>query len=397
MNGSHIPCACTTHTLCTDTVLDKPHQAHINLIANKCLFVVEGTSAVLHTRHLNATTTFENQDPVLTYNIVTSPRCGWLELQVKYNPKNESTWRWEPISRQQKANSFTQSDIDNNLVRYVHNSSVELVRSRDIFHFHLQSANLTGPAGNFCIQVLGKETLQQLVNVGNISVLEGGSTVIREVVHNSSLPIFFNKAIDIEQLGITYVLEQFPIYGEFRINGRPLIDNSFTLSDIRNGLLVYMHSGSENHADSFTFFAEFRSSLNWPTRSPYRTILMEACIVITPVNDHEPVLKARQVSVPEGGWVRITPAMLNIEDHDLPRDTINIFLRQSRRNQPEPWTPTGHFAFYDHKIVPIRHFTMQNISDGQVIFVHHLNGSAPLIYMQYLRVDDGEHTILSVC
>ena len=235
------------------------------------------------------------------------------------------------------------------------------------------------------------------MNVSNISVLEGGSTVIREVVHNSSLPIFFNKEIDIEQLGITYVLEQFPAYGEFQINGRPLIDNSFTLSDIRNGLLVYIHSGSEYHADSFTFFAEFRSSLNWPTRSPYRTILMEARIVITPVNDHEPVLKARQVSVPEGGWVKITPAMLNIEDHDLPRDTINIFLRQSRRNQPEPWTPTGHFAFYDHKSVPIRSFTMQNISDGQVIFVHHLNGSAPLIYMQYLRVDDGEHTILSVC
>ena len=358
---------------------------------------MEGTSAVLHTRHLNATTTFENQDPVLMYNVITSPRCGWLELQVKYNPKNESTWRWEPISRQQKANSFTQIDIDNNLIRYVHNSSVELVQSRDIFHFHLQSANLTGPAGNFCIQVLGKETLQQLVNVSNISVLEGGSIVIREVVHNSSLPIFFNKEIDIEQLGITYVLEQFPAYGEFQMYGRPLIDNSFTLSDIRNGLLVYIHSGSENHADSFTFFAEFRSSLNLPTYSPSRTILMEAHIVITPVNDHEPVLKARQVSVPEGGWVRITPAMLNIEDHDLPRDTINIFLRQSRRNQPESWTPTGHFAFYDHKSVPIRSFTMQNISDGQVIFVHHLNGSAPLIYMQYLRVDDGEHTILSVC
>ena len=236
------------------------------------------------------------------------------------------------------------------------------------------------------------------MNVSTITVLEGQSVVIRESVLSSSLapPIlveWLEEQIGIEHLGITYVLERPPVSGELLLDGRPLKNNSFTLNDIRSGLVTYNHSGSENHIDSFTFFAESRSRLN-EIRLPDRTTHVEANIVIIPMNDHKPVLKLGNVSVPEGDWVVITPTMINIEDEDLPKDTINIFLRQPTLEE----NPTGHFAFYEHAMVPIRSFTMQNVSDGQVIFKHHLNTTAPLTYMQYLRVDDGNvnHTIQEV-
>ena len=373
-----------------------PHEAHINLTTNECLIVVEGTSSVLRTKHLNGTTTFEDQDPVLTYDIVTPPRYGHLERYARYHPGSNSTWLWDPLS---PLSSFTQKEIKNNLIRYVHDNSTQPLQATDVFQFNLRSTNLSGPAGNFCIQVLSYETLQQpniVVNVSTITVLEGHTVVIQESVLSSSLapPIlieWLEEQIDIEQLGITYVLERLPSCGEFLLDGRPLSNNSFTLGDVRNDLVTYNHSGSENCTDSFAFFAESRSHLN-EIRSPDRTDLMEADIVIVPVNDHKPVLRVGNISVPEGGWVVITLAMINIVDEDLPEDTINVFLRKKEEH------PTGHFAFYKHAMVPIRSFTMQNVSDGQVIFKHHLNNTAPLTYVQYLRVDDGNvnHTIREV-
>ena len=147
-----------------------------------------------------------------------------------------------------------------------------------------------GVGCNFCIQVISYQTLQQpniVVNVSTITVLEGQSVVIRESVLTSSLapPIlieWLEEQIGIEHLGITYVLERPPAYGEFLLDGRPLKNNSFTLSDIRSGLVTYNHSGSENHIDSFTFFAESRSRLN-EIRSPDRTTRVEANIVIIPI------------------------------------------------------------------------------------------------------------------
>ena len=380
----------------------KPHQAHINLTTNECLFVVEGTEVVLLPRHLNTTTSFGEQDPVVTYDIITPPRYGRLEVQVRYNLSNELDWYWEPImiSRQRSANSFTQMDIDNNQIRYVHSNSAQPIESSDTFQFHLRSTNLTGPAGNFCIQVLSYETLQQpniVVTVGNVSVLEGRSVVIDETVLDSSLspPIlieWLEEEIGIEKLDITYVLERVPALGEFQVDGRPLINDSFTLSDIQRGSVTYIHRGSENHADSFVFFAESRSSLKLPIRSPDRTPSMEASILITPVNDHEPVLTVGQVLVPEGGWVRVTTVMINIEDADLPRETISILLRNPKDGE----MPTGHFALGDHTMDPVRSFTMQDIFDARVIFVHHLNNTAPLSYVQHLKVDDGEHIVRPV-
>ena len=356
---------------------------------------------MLCTRHLNTTTAVAEQDPVVAYDVVTPPRYGRLDVQVRYDPKNDSAWHWEPISRQQNANSFTQRDIDKNQLRYVHSNSVQPIEARDMFQFHLRGANLTGPSGNFCIQILSYETVQQLsivANVGNISVLEGRSIVINETVLNSSFspPIlteWLEEMIDSENVEIAYVLERLPALGEFQVDGRPLINDSFTLSDIRRGSVTYIHWGSENHTDSFVFFAESRSSLNLPTHFPDRTTpSTEANIWITPVNDHEPVLTAGQVLVPEGGWVRITSVMIHVEDADLPKETINIVLRHLRPNNPGE-IPTGHFALGDNTMNPIRNFTMQDIFDARVIFVHHLNNTAPLSYVQYLKVDDGDHTI----
>ncbi len=378
-------------------IIVNPYEGHINLTANTCLFVVEGTAEILQPRHLNAITDFEDQNPTLTYDVVHPASHGRLEKIWQVQPHNVSTWQWLPIDESEHENSFTKEDVTSGYVRYVHDSR-QPVATSDRFQFQVRSTNLTGPEGEFCIRVIPYETLQRpnlVVDVGAIVVAEGGTVVVDEAVLRTRLspPILIDwleESIGIEQLGIVFVVPPAhgPLSGELLVDGLALQNDSFSLVELLQGRVSYAHNGSEVHSDSFHFYAEARVTEGLPIRPPQPTGVLPVSVSVIPVNDHAPEIQQDVVIAPsEGGFVVITPEMLRVTDEDLPGDQVIIYIRKKGLEYP-----TGIFVFSSNKNVEVKSFTMDDIYEGRLRFEHTLNSSAPLGYSQYLRVEDGNYT-----
>lgn len=374
-----------------------PYEGHINLTANRCLYVVEGAPAVIQPRHLLATTDFQDQSPTLTYDILSSPSHGTLERLEEFDPHDESTWQWEPIDEVVKnKDSFTQAYINASRVRYVHNNSILPVVERDSFEAHLRSTNLTGPELSFCIHVIYNETFQQSnidIEVGDIHVVEGGEAelILNATFSPSIFADWMEQEIAIGQLAVTYVISPRPLYGEIQVRGEP--HDTFTHTDLQSGAVMYRHNGTEDHLDSFSLYAELQSPLTLPTWVLERTPAENISVTVQPVNNHKPQIVQREpISPPEGGWVTLTPAMLEVLDEDQPGDSITIHIRRITK------MPNGYFAFRDSSHTRIRQLTMEDIRQGRVIFVHILNSSVPLSYRQAIKANDQDpsHTVKDV-
>ena len=380
-----------------------PHQGHINLTshpATSCLFVREDNMALLQPKHLNATTDFQQQKPVITYDLLTLPRYGVLE---RYSPtsaqwmelSNSSTFHNSLLA--ETFSSFTQADINNGRVRYVQSKTYSEAVTED-FKFQVRSSNLSGPDGKLCINISPDDFLQQPsidIEVKELVVQEGGSAPITPNVLNTSLAdidyllLELDGDIDVQQLGIVYTLVEEPSFGSLELSGRILVaGDNFTYSDITSNSLIYVHRGSENHLDRFIFYAEASTTAYLLIRAPNRTSNRTLIINITAVNDHDPVLTALEIiRPPEGCWVSVTETNINVTDEDKPPVPLEIYLRRPRKKEEDP---NGRFVFRGAFDRPISTFYMQNISDNKIIFRHTLNASAPLRYTQILRISDSD-------
>lgn len=377
------------------------YQGSIQLRADAgCLFVKEGAIGVLHPEHLNATTNFQDQHPVITYDVLSIPLYGvlqrydtalseWLEL-------SNSTGAPSPLfGGGTSLTSFTQADINQGRVRYVQSDPIG---NEDVaIQFQLRSYNLSGEASSLCVNIVPIHFLVDTVlNVEHLPlvVLEGGSAAINHSVLNTSLDDVLMHAdlpLDIEQFEVEYTLVEAPSFGDLELRGEILVAGDvFRYSDITSNSLVYIHRGTEDHHDHFSFYVEsdieaHESPIDLPPiRAPNRTSNLTLVITVTAVNNHRPRIQMLEgIQVPEGCWVDITTANINITDEDRPPEKIRIYLRKKGD------TPTGFFALKNKATIPATTFFMQDVVEKKVIFVHRLNLSAPLNYTQTLRIDDG--------
>lgn len=382
-----------------------PFQGHIHLIStptSTCIFVREESMALVEPKHLNAVTDFAAQDPVLTYNVLAAPSYGVLQLyqtstsewlNIATNTSHASPFSEAPPT------SFTQADVNSGHVRYVQTEPFSF-HHQERFGFHLHSYNLSGPENHSCINIIPNAFAPQpsiIVDSADLVLQEGSSAHVNHSVLNTTLqeveilpPGTDHVEINVHQLGIVYTLVESPSYGDLELGGQILVANDvFTYSHVTSNALVYVHHGTEDHNDSFSFYAEASSVAYLPIRAPNRTSNLTLDVDITPVNNHSPVLQSLQsIQPPESCWVRVTASNINVTDADRPSDPLRIYLRKKGS------TPTGWFARYTDRDQPIQQFFMQDILDGSIIFVHRLNLTAPLNYTQVLRIDDGgPHTI----
>ena len=124
----------------------------------------------------------------------------------------------------------------------------------------------------------------------------------------------------------------------------------------------------------------------------FPTSIMNATIVVTPVNNHIPeILQMEYVSPPEGGWIAVTPEMLKVVDADLPGDVLTITVCSN--------DPNGYFAVSTPEVTRSRTtiFSMDDVNRGRIVFVHELGTS--LSHSLSVKVEDGIHTVngVSVC
>ena len=391
------------------TITVSPYPGHINLTTTSptsCLFVLEGDMALVKSSHLLAVTDFSDQHPVLTYDLLTLPLYGVLQ---RYE---SSVSAWVEVSNATvnpfggtSSSTFTQADIDQGHVRYIHTETYG--HNIEGFKFHLRSYNLSGPTGELCIDIVPDYLAPQPtidVELADLLVLEGGSAAVNRSVLNTSLSIEEfryeledpNPTVDLQDLEVIFTLVDPPTYGDLELRGVILeAGDMFTYSDVTSNALIYIHDDSEVHHDQFTFYAEAGSTAYLPIKAPNLTSNLTLAITVTPVNDHTPVMvvdELESIRPPEGWYVDVTPSNINVTDADRPPERLQIYARKKGD------TPNGIFAFRDKPEEPILRFTMDDVRNNRVIFIHTLNLSASLNYTQILKIDDGhvDHVIRRV-
>ena len=229
-------------------------------VTNTGSTIAEGGTDTLAAAELAFTDT-EQPATSVTFTVTTSPTNGQLELTTA--PTVAIT-------------SFTQDDIDNNRVVYVHDGSNTISDSFDFDVDDGQGNALTGQSFSLTITAVDDDAPTQVTNTGS-TLAEGGTGTL------SNAELAFT---DSEQVAtaITFTVTTSPTNGQLELTTAPTVAiTSFTQDDIDNNRVVYVHDGSNTTSDSFNFDVDdgqgnsasgqtfgCRSRTDRSVKSPYR-------------------------------------------------------------------------------------------------------------------------------
>ena len=312
-----------------------------------CLFLEEGHTSTIETSNLNTTTDFEDQDPMVSFDVIAAPKHGRLEI---FDTK---LLRWslinETINSQMQDNmsligTFTQSDVNRGYVRYVH--TPEKFGLIDKFLFQLRSTEfVSGNISSFCFHIVSEALLIKpdiVLAANTVQLKEGGRTVIDSSILSIALtPQDFLYGphgginIEIEDINPQFILQEEPHAGSIVLSGRTLkTSDSFLLEELRRGLVFYNHSGSEVHDDVFCVNAEATADKVELILIPDPSPVVEINVTVTPVNNRQPTYtSSERIQVTEGSIVYISSANILIKDEDIPNDVLSVYLRKPRPNK----------------------------------------------------------------
>jgi hypothetical protein len=200
------------------------------LVNNTGLTLDQGTSATITNTQLQ-TTDHEQNATALTYTIGTVPANGTLKLDGT------------PLSN---GDTFTQDDIDNELLTYEHDNSSNL---SDSFTFTVSDGaggSITDTTFSITITATATNTSPSL-DTNGLTLEQGASATIT----NTQLQTTDNEQNATE---LTYTIGTVPANGTLKLDGTSLSNgDTFTQDDIDKELLTYEHNDSSTTSDSFTF------------------------------------------------------------------------------------------------------------------------------------------------
>ncbi|MEM6811121.1 MAG: cadherin-like domain-containing protein [Pseudomonadota bacterium] len=246
----------------------------------------------------NITTTDPDDAPAdITYTIDTPPVNGQVELST--NPGVA-------------IGSFTQDDLDNSRVQYVHDGTDTL---SDSFDFTVADGGEDGAlptSSTFHIVVNPVDEIPVLATNNGITLAEGATQAITtadlETTDTDSDPEY-----------IIYTIQTGPLNGQVELTTNPGVAvTSFTQDDIDNGLVQYVHDDSETTIGDFTFEVTDNTT-------PLGTATFS--ISVTPVNDNAPVFTAfGPFDINELAADNDAVGTVTTTDADLPADTITYSI-----------------------------------------------------------------------
>ena len=208
------------------------------IVSNAGLTLDEGATIIIPNTKLQITDV-DNPVAELTYTLTSGPLRGKLQINGSDLAVNDT---------------FTQMDINNNLLKYIHNGS-EI--NGDIFKFTASD----GVGGNmselsFAMSVSPINDAPSVDTNAGLTLDEDATAVIT----NTKLKI---TDVDTSAGDITFILAAIPVNGKLQLDGSDLAaTDTFSQADIDSGKLKYVHDGSETTADSFKFTANDSSGGN---------------------------------------------------------------------------------------------------------------------------------------
>ena len=301
-------------------------------VTNTGSTIAEGGTDTIAAAELAFTDT-EQPASAVSFTVTTSPANGQLELTTDPGVSNTS---------------FTQDDIDNNRLVYVHDDSNT---TSDSFNFDVddgQGNPVTGQSFALTITAVDDDAPTQVTNTGS-TIAEGGADTI------AAAELAFT---DTEQpaTSVNYAVTTSPTNGQLELTTDPGVSiTSFTQDDIDNNRLVYVHDDSNTTSDSFNFVVDDGQG-NSVTGQSF-------ALTITAVDDDAPTQVTNTGStIAEGGTDTIAAAELAFTDTEQPATSVNYAVITSPTNgQLELTTDPG---------VSITSFTQDDIDNNRLVYVH---------------------------
>ncbi|NXM66022.1 CSPG4 protein, partial [Serilophus lunatus] len=226
---------------------------------------------------------------------------------------------------------------------------------------------------------LGKEDKIHLLLLSNLIVLEGGQTLLES--KHIKVNLDFEK-IGIHQSQILFEIKEPPSHGELKLNVGPVQElSTFTLQDVLQGKILYVHDGSEDTYDYFNFSISTSSEKILPPYLQGNSQYMFS-ITVTPVND------APEITLPEGNLLllienskkRLTSDLIKVLDKDTDSQSLSLSVLGNLN---------ADAGFLENSKDPgkaITAFSNEDLREGTVFFVHTGVKNSRIV----LRANDGE-------
>ncbi|XP_038060993.1 extracellular matrix protein FRAS1-like [Patiria miniata] len=307
----------------------------------------------------------DSENMQLIYTLTAEPTVG----QLQFLRNGENVVR---LTVNGAMSSFTQTDIDNGYIRYVH----DLIEAAGTAVFKF---TLSDPEGNelidqsFLITVLEDRVPPQVLANRGLTLAEGTSKVITTSILSST-------DVDSVPGNLVYFISAGPTYGQLEhvdIPGVPITE--FTQSDLASKTVSYMHTSEEEAVmDSFTFTVD--DGTNQVTQTFY--------ITLTPVDDSLPLLTNLGMRVQEGVRKSITEFELKAEDMDTVADSIMFTIFRPPRHGTIDYTPD------EIRYAPTLTFSMADVYENRISYNH--DGSNTLQDSFEFTVSDGTNPLFTI-
>lgn len=220
------------------------------------------------------------------------------------------------------------------------------------------------------------KNVTKLLDLTQLLVPEGGEVFVDM---KNLQPTFDLSAAGMQTSQIVFTLKNDPFYGLVDINTSTKRFQKFTLQDLVNKRIKYMHDGNERHADQIQLEVVAQGIDNLPEclKSPQSYVLP---VEIIPVNDI-PQLSGGEIIITEKGRTRLNPSLIKILESDTRCNGLVVTVTS------EPPLDVGYLENDKQPGRRITQFTCRELKDGNIFFVHRGGASAGELT---LEVSDGQ-------
>ncbi|XP_054034215.1 chondroitin sulfate proteoglycan 4-like [Dryobates pubescens] len=226
---------------------------------------------------------------------------------------------------------------------------------------------------------LGKEDGSHFLVLSNLIVPEGGQASLES--RHIKVSLDFQK-LEIHQSQILFEIKKLPSHGDLKLDVEPAQKvNIFTMQDLWQRKILYVHDGSEDTYDYFNFSISTSSEkivlpyLQGNEQHVFR-------ISVIPVND------APEITLPEGNLLlvlenskkHLTSELIKVLDKDTDPVNLSISVLGSLN------VDAGFLGNSKHPGKAVTTFSNEDLREGAIFFVHTGVKNSRIV----LRASDGE-------
>ncbi|XP_076830846.1 FRAS1-related extracellular matrix protein 3 [Brachyhypopomus gauderio] len=319
---------------------------------NDGLEVEIGETKAISNQVLKATD-LDSEDKELTYIVRFGPGQGYLQR------KNQNR---DGLSNISIGMNFTQDEIDNQLIEYVHTGQEGM---RDLLKFDVTDSINPLIDRYFYINIGSIDIVfPDVINKG-VTLKEGGKVTL-------TTDLLSTTDINSPDEYLTFSITRAPSRGHLESTDLPGVPiSTFTQLQLAGNKIYYIHtSDDEVKMDSFEF----------EVTDGYNPVFRTFRVSITDVDNKKPVLTINKLLVGEAETKLITPFELTVEDRDTPDTLLRFVITQVPVH--------GQLLFNSSQAITT--FTKQDLNENLISYKH--DGTETSEDSFSFTVTDGTHT-----